>query len=192
MTEPTGMGDVIATQIRRYRLLRNWSVRQLAEECERLGAPQLTASSLANIERGQAEDAKRTGRQVLVEELAVLARALDVPPVLLTLPLGRQAVVQILPNHAVDTWSAVKWWIGDIGFEDGNGDGTALIGYFRDHDELVNTVRHNRERRTGDLATSWERSLRDLRKNMRRAGVLPPELPADLADIEEQEGSKDG
>lgn len=74
----SNLSDAIASQIRRYRLAKNWSVRQLAEECARLGAPQLTASSLTNIERGQDENAKRPGRRVLVEELDVIQRALAV------------------------------------------------------------------------------------------------------------------
>lgn len=113
VTQPSGIDDAIASQVRRYRLLKNWSVRQLAEECQKLGAPQLTSASLGNIERGQAEGAKRARRRVLVSELIVLARALQVPPVLLVIPLGHERTVAVAPDLDVDTWDAAKWFTGE-------------------------------------------------------------------------------
>lgn len=80
---PAEMDHVIAAAIRKHRRARGLSVRQLADECERLGAPQLTVSSLGNIERGQDPDAKRSPRRVGVAELAVLAAALHVAPIAL-------------------------------------------------------------------------------------------------------------
>lgn len=166
-------GDVIAERVRTYRIRRGWSFPRLADECARLGAPQLTVPSLTNIERGQRDDAKRGRRGVPLDEVAVLARALGVPPVLLLLPLGTESAVQLLPGVAVPTWDAFRWWIGERGFPgdsagpSANGDapGAEILGYFRDHDKYV---------RTGQDAL-----LRDLRKHMQRAGVLPPDLPAD-------------
>lgn len=110
------MGDVLADRVRHYRQLRQWSVRQLAEECARLGASKLTSSSLANIERGQAEGAKRQRRQVDVEELVVLARALQVPPVLLLFPVGRADEVELVPGTNAWPWSALRWFIGEVRF----------------------------------------------------------------------------
>lgn len=198
MTEPPGIGDVISAQVRKYRHAKQWSVRRLVEECERLGAHGLTEASLGNIERGQAADAKRTQRRVLVEELPVLARALGVAPILLVLPLGIEQSVEVLPGVPTDTWSALKWWIGERPFPGEDGEPSAALGFYRDHDELVRVVRHNRVGSlSGDggdtgLSEGWAQNLRDLRKHMRRAGVLPPELPADLADIEQQEGDERG
>lgn len=89
--ESVSVSGVIASQIRAYRMRKGWSVRQLAEVCEKLGAAQLTAASLANIERGQDPNAKRSSRRVLADELFVLARALDVSPNMLVFPTGEES-----------------------------------------------------------------------------------------------------
>lgn len=116
VTEAQKLGDVIAERVRLYRKRKDWSVRQLAEECAKLGAPQLTPSSLANIERGQAEGAKRRRRQVEVEELIVLARALGVPPALLVFPVGQAGEVEVVPGQHTDPWTAMRWFTGEARF----------------------------------------------------------------------------
>ena len=111
---PQPVGDVVATQVRKYRLRREWSIRQLAEECAKLGAPQLTSASLGNIERGQDQDAKRKRRDVTVEELMVLARALGVAPLLLMVPLeGGRPQVEMVPGEPWLVWDAAKWITGE-------------------------------------------------------------------------------
>jgi len=79
-----------------------------------MGAPQLTAASLGNIERGQDKGAKRRRRDVTVEELMVLARALGVPPLLLMVPLdaGKEQV-ELVPGEAWYVWDAAKWVTGE-------------------------------------------------------------------------------
>lgn len=67
------------------------------------------------------------------------------------------------------------------------GENDAVLGLFRDHDELTRTVRYNRQANTG-LADAWADRLRDLRRIMRQAGVTPPPLPSDLADIGRRDG----
>jgi transcriptional regulator with XRE-family HTH domain len=86
-------GDVVAERVKRYRKRLGWSVRQLAEECASLGAPQLTEASLGNIERGPKDNRKR--RDVTVDELMILGYALGVPPLLLMIPLGENEPLQI-------------------------------------------------------------------------------------------------
>lgn len=110
---PVSAGDAVAAQVRRYRLRRDLSVRQLAEECAALGAPQLTAASLGNIERGQDQDAKRKRRDVTVDELMVLARALGVPPLLLMVPLDSQPAIELVPGEVWGIWDAVRWVTGE-------------------------------------------------------------------------------
>jgi hypothetical protein len=62
-------------------------------------------SVLANFEGGR--------RPALsVAELVVLARILEVPPVQLLFPVGRQAETPVFPE-AVDTWEALKWFTGE-------------------------------------------------------------------------------
>lgn len=192
-----GIGDVIAAQVRKYRLLKNWSVKRLAEECARLGAPQLTAPSLSNIERGQDVSAKRTRRRVLVEELAVLARALDVPPLLLVFPIGQGELVEVLPGTAVPGWAAAKWWTAEEPFPTHQGEhgwgseesdqqawqaAAAPAIYRRIHDRFVAKwfgVMHldKPQDEINAVQRDAEAKLRDLRQNMRRAGIDPGEEP---------------
>lgn len=113
MTEPVAVGDALSSQIRRYRLAKNWSVKRLALECERLGMPGLTESSLGNIERGQKENAKRGTRRVLVEELIVLAKALEVPPILLIFPVDKAPTIEVTPGRTMSTWDALRWFTAE-------------------------------------------------------------------------------
>jgi transcriptional regulator with XRE-family HTH domain len=174
--------EVLVHQLRAWRRRRGLTAQELADRVARSGG-NLSRQAISKIETGD--------RKVTPDELYSLAYVLDVPPLLLTLPLGVQPDVQIL-GHAVPTWQAFKWSMGEVGIDGGDGAGAAVIGYFRDHDELINTVLVNRERGEQDLAASFAERLLDLRKNMRRAGVLPPELPADLADIDQEEGGERG
>ncbi len=80
--------DHVAHAVRRRRDDLGWSARRLAEECERLGAPELTAAVIANIEHGRPDQQGRRRREVSVDELLVLAYALAIPPLLLLVPLG--------------------------------------------------------------------------------------------------------
>ena len=98
------VGDVVAQRVRHFRKLRGLGLETLHERCVALGAPSLTVSSLTNIERpptgvdarpeattsrgrtsstaaaGAGATRKvRTRRSVSVEELFVLAQALEVP-----------------------------------------------------------------------------------------------------------------
>jgi transcriptional regulator with XRE-family HTH domain len=111
MTQPQAIDDVIAAQVRQYRLMKGWSVRQLADECTALGAPQLTVASLGNIERGQDPDAKRPRRRVGVAELAVLASALDVPPLALIVPTD-DSRVEVTDHLSMTPLQAIDWFTG--------------------------------------------------------------------------------
>lgn len=116
MTEPVGLDAAIASQVRRYRLAKNWSVRQLAEECQKQGMASLTEASLGNIERGLRGDsapAKRTRRRVLVEELAVLAKVLEVSPILLIFPVDTMAEIEVVPGQVAPILDALRWFTAE-------------------------------------------------------------------------------
>lgn len=123
MTTDATMADVIAREIRRHRQARGLTVKQLADECARLGATQLTATALTNIERGHGESGKggrprtsasapRRRRDVSHNELMVLARALGIPPALLLFPVGANEQVEVLPGRQASAWGAFKWFAG--------------------------------------------------------------------------------
>lgn len=82
------LSDVVADQVRAHRTRLGLNREQLAEECARLGAPELTYSAITNIETGRrGKDGKRR-REITVDELMTFGYALGVPPLLLALPLG--------------------------------------------------------------------------------------------------------
>lgn len=112
-SHPTA-SDVIAAQVRRHRNRLGLNREQLAEECARLGADDLTYAALTNIETGRkGRDGKRR-REVTVDELLVLGLALAVPPLLLTLPLGSEQAVPTAPNRDHrNPYTVWKWWTGE-------------------------------------------------------------------------------
>ena len=107
---------VVAARLKESRRRRGWTAKQLAEECARAGATQLTASVLANIESGRPDAEGRRRRDITVDELLVLAYVLGVAPIyLLALPAGGEhSAVQIAPHLSVsDPDELLRWIRGD-------------------------------------------------------------------------------
>jgi transcriptional regulator with XRE-family HTH domain len=71
---------VVARRVREIRRRREWSAARLAEECAKLGFPQLTEPVINNIESGRRDEHGRRRRDVTVDELDAFARVLGVPP----------------------------------------------------------------------------------------------------------------
>lgn len=76
------LSDLVAERIVRWRKERGLSREQLAGECARRGAPGLTVESFANIESGRRKNGVRR-RMVTIDEVAVIASALGISPLLL-------------------------------------------------------------------------------------------------------------
>lgn len=74
--------DVFGARLRHLRKLKRLSVEALAAQCKEVGSPELTASVIYSIENGRRKGGVRT-RHVTVEELLVLGRVFDVPPLTL-------------------------------------------------------------------------------------------------------------
>ncbi|MEU9754556.1 helix-turn-helix transcriptional regulator [Streptomyces althioticus] len=106
------MSDVVAEQIRRRRDALGLTRHDLAKRCKDLGVPEVTYASLTNIETGRKENGQRR-RLVTVEELATIARALGIPPVLLLFPVGRTQEMELLPGQAVPPGAALAWFTGE-------------------------------------------------------------------------------
>ncbi|GAA0812154.1 hypothetical protein [Spirilliplanes yamanashiensis] len=103
---PVRASDLVATQIRQIRGHRGLTVRALAARCAELGGAHLTANVLTNIEV--------RGRGVSVDELLVLALALDVAPVhLLIPPIGHGADLAVTDQVAADPLAAAAWIRGE-------------------------------------------------------------------------------
>lgn len=132
MTQPDWSGRlaaVVASQVRRYRQARGWSTQRLADECTKLGLS-IQRSVLANFESG-----RRT--TVTIAEVLVFGKALGVPPILLFLPVGTSASVEILPGQERSTWAATKWFTGEAAFpvEGSRATSYALVGTDTDNAE---------------------------------------------------------
>ena len=108
----SALSDVVAEQIRRRRNSLGLTRHDLAKRCKDLGVPELTYASLTNIETGRKENGQRR-RLVTVEELATIARALGIPPVLLLFPVGRTQEMELLPGQAVPPGAALAWFTGE-------------------------------------------------------------------------------
>jgi transcriptional regulator with XRE-family HTH domain len=105
---PAGIraSDLIAAQMKQLRALRNLTVKELGARCQELGAIELTANVLTNIEVRR--------RDVSADELLVLALALDVAPThLLTPPSGATTGLAVTPDVVADAETAALWIRGD-------------------------------------------------------------------------------
>ncbi|MGW1277949.1 helix-turn-helix transcriptional regulator [Streptomyces tsukubensis] len=106
--------DVVAEQMRKHRARLGLTREQLAEECARLGRPDLTYSAITNIENGRPNKEGKRRREVSVDELLVLGLALAVPPLLLALPLGSEETVSTVPAaDPRDPYTVWKWFTGE-------------------------------------------------------------------------------
>lgn len=82
------------------------SAQQLADRCAELGLP-IRRSVLANLESGRRET-------LSVAELLVLAKALEVAPILLLFPLGYQETIEVVPGEEVPVPDAAMWFTGEM------------------------------------------------------------------------------
>ncbi|MGV9762165.1 helix-turn-helix domain-containing protein [Micromonospora tulbaghiae] len=97
--------QTIATQIRNWRNARGLSAQQLSERCASIGYP-IPRNIIANIETG------RRG-SVTVPEAIIIAMALNVPPILLIYPVGKELAVRTSPRQDCGTFYAARWFMGD-------------------------------------------------------------------------------
>lgn len=195
---PRGLTATIAAEIQRFRGQRKMSAQQLADATADLGHP-VPRSVIANLESGRRDT-------VSVAELLVLARALEVPPLLLIFPLGRERMTEVLPGMVEDTWAGAQWFTGEADLPtDPLGRferwAVAAPAYFRDQDAML--AEWSRAKARGRAALSEgdeegaefaqrmvqriEGELGRHRASMRRAGLDPGDLTPDLAHIDAAE-----
>ncbi|WP_328845474.1 helix-turn-helix domain-containing protein [Streptomyces sp. NBC_00258] len=190
--------------MRRYRLERGISVQKLADICtEEYGLP-IKRSVLANFEGG-----RRPALSVV--ELLVIARILKVPPVQLLFPVGLEETTEVLPGKPVNTWAALQWFTGEASRLPGDDpetapmEGAAAVRMFRRHDRLVAEWSDNNRqlqklfvaspgspeanivRLASQTLHSIGDALKEVRTQMRRRGLTPPQLPAELAYVDTTE-----
>lgn len=191
---------VVAAQVRYYRKLRGLSTQQLSERTAALEF-EVPRAVLSNLETGRRES-------VSLAEVLVLAQALRVAPALLVAPAGREESVEILPNRAISPFDAVRWLAGDVYLEERtdalkvrlvDAEDDTLYLFQRHHwlladwsaaakgfmdtpeglfvpasDELISMRRRN-----------VGREIRKLRVQMRELDLQPPQLPGELAYLDD-------
>jgi transcriptional regulator with XRE-family HTH domain len=211
--------DTAAEQINRLRKRAGLNREQLAERIRKLGGPSsMTAAAIANIETGRRDAEGRRRRDLTLEELALFAGALGVPPVLLEIPVGSHDLVEVLPGRIVSAWLAAQWFTGEGPLPTRRGDdnvfvtnadyaawerGAAPLDYYRRQDALYEQWREIerrkrqavREEREDDALDEElqraEQAFFDLRQAMRRAGIRTRPLPAQIAHLDPEGGATD-
>lgn len=178
---------------------RGITAQALADRCTSLGMT-MDRTVIAKLEKG----ARQT---ITVGELIVLARALGVPPVVLLFDIGGSESTEILPGREADTWAALAWFTGEAGELPGVPgsaleEGTEAVRLFRRHERLVaewsdsnrqlqrlfvttpNSPEANIVRLASQSLQSLGDALREVRGQMRRRGLTPPRLQAELAYVD--------
>lgn len=126
---------LLAEEISRRRRAMGITAQQLADRIA-AGGGKLSRQAISKVENHD--------RAVAIEELLHLARALEVPPILLLFPVGLVDEVEVLPDRANPAWDCAKWFMGDIATSTDPADidawhrGAAPISWHRRHDELQN------------------------------------------------------
>jgi transcriptional regulator with XRE-family HTH domain len=103
----------VGERIKEIRNARGWTARHLAERCDDVGAPELTAPVIANIETGRRDKNGGRRREVTVDETLTFALALEVPPAFLFLPLNGDQKLKVTATTEMDVLSAAAWVNGD-------------------------------------------------------------------------------
>jgi transcriptional regulator with XRE-family HTH domain len=164
------LSDLVGSQLERLRKQRGLTRAEVAERCSWLGMPEITPAALSNIETGRKDETGQRRRDITVDELVVLAMALQAVPATLLAPVGSSERVELIRGRADDAWSAYRWLIGELP-ED-------MLGQNREAD-----VRHQRNddasaaiaayRRHEAALHAWLRERTKAKKDRSRPGPLP-------------------
>lgn len=149
------------------------AAQQLADRCAALGYP-IPRSTIANIESGRKRD-------VPVQEVAVIARALGVPPVRLLYPLQDGGLsFTALPDVEVLPVDAMEWFSGRARIDE---EGLVSVLTNDGTDAGLSNARTERDNRLAAL--HMVEQLEELRHQLAdaQAGILPPWVrPEDRVD----------
>lgn len=214
------MSDTVAREMQWHRARHGWTRKQLAERCQEFGAEWLTFAAITSIETGRLDENGRRRRGVTVDELAVIARALLVPPVVLLFPVRNESEVTWSPGAKTHPWYAIRWFGGEgrqpvkprgggeydpatglhEWYEEEPKDNHEQLDLLREHERLSRVLVESENRainahRFAELAQSpdtrkarlieadaedlyraqvIERDLINVRRSMRRLGLVPP------------------
>ena len=191
----------VAGQIRHWRDVRGFSALDLSVKTAELGH-EVPRSVIANLENNRRD-------VITLAEILILSAALEIPPILLMTPLGRSAVIEVLPHIAISPWRVRGWIMGtvdllaDVSPRAGRDvppsrwrDGRDIIDLFEVHHSLIDEYsarQRQLERALRDDMSGiddWIKVLDYTRQRlinhralMRRLELAPPDLPAAIANI---------
>ncbi|GAA4098815.1 helix-turn-helix transcriptional regulator [Actinomadura miaoliensis] len=177
--------EVISRRVRELRDRRGMSAQALADRCAKLGMPALKRQAITNLENG------RRG-MVTIEELLVLAQALDVPPVLLFIPLDGRTRLQVTPNIDMASWQALFWVSGedDPADRDSRQRWRETIGPVQQHRAFFTYFRRAARYEVGP-PSRFNAEIRELARvldAMISAGITPPAIPPEWRDLMQSQG----
>lgn len=204
--EALPVGGLFAERLRHFRKLRGLSVPELAKRCAEAGMPELTDSSLTNLERPT--NAARPRRRASIDELLTLAYVLQVPPVALLTQIETPGDLEPVPGVTASGWDVIRWVSGEAridGSDISHDPGAAPVVLRRRHqryeDDYLAAMRdlgtpftpEVRQDAAGEYnfpvspvrtvtaakAAAAVTGLRDVRATMRMLGIDPPPLPED-------------
>jgi transcriptional regulator with XRE-family HTH domain len=130
------IAQAVASNLRRLRSTRGLTTQALERRLTEIGY-RIARSSLTNMELGR--------REVSLEDIAALAMALEVPPLLLIAPVATEPTITVLGTD-MDSWQFAQWFAGRAplsGTADDEGDydafvaGSAVIRLRINHDAGV-------------------------------------------------------
>lgn len=97
-------GHRVAAAIVELRRERGWTKTDLSRRVSNLGRP-MSLDVITEIEK--------SARALDIDDIIVMARALNVPPILLIFPVGKDAHCQLAPAEPTqETWASVEWFVG--------------------------------------------------------------------------------
>jgi transcriptional regulator with XRE-family HTH domain len=109
------LSDTVGERVSIWRKRRGWNRERLAKECSRLGMPELTHAAITNIESGRRDKNGVRRRSVTVDEMTVLAYALDIPPMILMSPYPEGRSFEIYPGRTIPSYMGFFWLAGAPG-----------------------------------------------------------------------------
>jgi transcriptional regulator with XRE-family HTH domain len=194
VTQPgwaSGITRAIADELRRYRAERGLSAQQLADRCAKLGL-EISRATITDLENG-----RRIA--VSVAELIIMARALEISPIALITPVGRQETMEIFPGQRTGAFDAALWFSGhaDLVNAEGGKDGPDLVAADIDAEDLslyyqyadaVRAWRRIADRpellRDAEVIETIEQAFHQLRARIGERGLIVPPLPHGLEHLD--------
>jgi transcriptional regulator with XRE-family HTH domain len=193
------LSDLVGSQLERLRKQRGLTRAEVADRCSWLGMPEITPAALSNIETGRKDETGRRRRDITVDELVVLAMALQTVPATLLAPVGSSERVELIRGRPDDAWSAYRWLIGELPDDalgqpreadvryQRNDDASAAIATYRRHEAALHAWLRERTKAKRDRSVPGPLPvLVGARIQIHHAGWWLPPIPAfvhtDLAD----------